>query len=85
MKARTMRKTGSSSRKRKPEEGLAREYRFDYAKSKANRFAKRVRRDAVVVILDSDVAAVFRDPKQVNALLRATIAAVQKRRRGRAG
>lgn len=30
----------------------------------------------MVVVLDEDVAAVFRDPKRVNALLRATIAAL---------
>lgn len=61
-------------------EGLAREYRFDYRKSRANRFAREIARDAVVVVLDSDVAEVFRDPKRVNSLLRATIAAVDSRR-----
>jgi hypothetical protein len=80
MKARTTKKAGNSRRKRIAEEGLAHEYGFDYSKSKPNRFARRVGRDAVVVVLDSDVAEVFHDPKQVNALLRATIAAVKKRR-----
>src|SRR5258707_1316596 len=65
--------------------GLAPEYRFDYRKSKTNRFARRIRQDAVVVDLDSDVAEVFRDPKRVNAFLRATIAAIEKRRSRRAG
>ena len=64
---------------------LAREYRFDYRKAKPNRFARRVRRDAVVVVLDDDVAEVFRDSKRVNALLRATIAAVQKQGSRRVG
>jgi len=70
---------------RKPVQGLRRDYRFDYSKSKPNRFAGRVRRDAVVIVLDSDVAEVFRESKPVNALLRATIAAVKKRRPRRAG
>jgi hypothetical protein len=61
-------------------EGLEHEYEFDYSKSKPNRFARSVGQDAVVVVLDSDVAEVFDDPKRVNALLRATIAAVTKGR-----
>ncbi|HEX6852690.1 MAG TPA: hypothetical protein VF139_14940, partial [Candidatus Polarisedimenticolaceae bacterium] len=59
--------------------------RLDYSKAKPNRFAGRVSRDAVVIILDPDVAKVFRDSKRVNDLLRATIAAVEKPRRRRAG
>ena len=65
--------------------GLKREYRFDYRKSKPNRFAKLLSHDAVVVVLDSDVSAVFRDAKRVNSLLRATIAAVTRRSSRRAG
>lgn len=64
---------------------LAPKYRFDYSKSKPNRFARQVARNAVVVVLDPDVAAVFRDPKMVNSLLRATIAALKKRGSRRAG
>jgi uncharacterized protein (DUF4415 family) len=58
---------------------MAREYRFDYSKSRPNRFATRFPKDAVVVVLDSDVAKVFRDPKRVNKVLRATIAALKKK------
>ncbi len=72
-------------RRQEAQEGLAREYRFDYSKSRPNRFARKVAKDAVVVVLDSDVAEVFRDSKRVNSLLRATIAAVHKRRGRRAG
>jgi len=64
---------------------MAPEYRFDYTKSRPNRFAKQLQRGALVVVLDPDVAKVFRDAKQVNALLRATIAAVEKPRSRRAG
>jgi hypothetical protein len=63
---------------------VADEYRFDYRKSKSNRFAGALARDAVVIVLDPDVARVFRDSRRVNALLRATIAAVEKPRPRRA-
>jgi hypothetical protein len=63
----------------------AREYRFDYSRSRPNRFARQTARNAVVVVLGPDVAAVFRDPKRVNALLRATIAALKKPGSRRAG
>ncbi len=70
-KARRGKKAGPS------EYDLAPEYRFDYSKAKRNRFAHAPERDSVVVVLDPDVARVFRDSKKVNALLRATIAAVR--------
>lgn len=83
MSAKTSNKRPASRRKGQRE--LAREYRFDYGKSRANRFARRVPRDAVVIVLDSDVAKVIRDPKRINATLRATMTAGQKRRRRRSG
>ena len=52
---------------------LAPEYRFDYSKSRPNRFAGRVEQDAIVVVLDPDVAEVFQDPVRVNSVLRAAI------------
>lgn len=85
MSVKTTSRARASNGKTRSESDLASEYRFDYTKSKPNRFARRMRRDAVVVVLDEDVAAVFRDPERVNALLRATIAAVEKPRRRRAG
>ena len=85
MNAKTTKRARASSGRRQATGELAREYRFDYGKSKPNRFARRVDRDAVVVVLDADVAKVFRDPQRVNSLLRATIAAVERRRSRRAG
>ena len=85
MNAKTMKKARGASGHRPVRGDLAREYRFDYRKSRTNRFARRIAKDAVVVILDPDVSDVFRDPKRVNSLLRATIAAVEKRRARRAG
>ena len=35
------------------------EYRFDYSHAKPNRFASRMKRPVVAVVLESDVAAVF--------------------------
>ena len=68
-----------------PGDSVAAEYRLDYAKSRPNRFADRVAQDAVVIVLDPDVAAVFNDSERVNALLRATIAALPRRRSRKAG
>ena len=85
MNAKTMKKANGPKPAKSGVNGMAREYRFDYKKSRPNRFAAQLRRDAVVVVLDSDVAKVFRDAEQVNALLRATIAAVEKPRSRRAG
>ncbi len=52
---------------------MLREYRFDYGKAKANRFASRAGQVIRAVILDPDVAAVFSTPGSVNAVLRALI------------
>jgi hypothetical protein len=85
MNAKTTKKARSSRGRKGPRDELATEYRFDYRKSKGNRFARQVAKDAVVVVLDPDVAKVFHDSKRVNSLLRATIAAVDKPRSRRAG
>ena len=77
MSAKTMKKR-RGPKNRHAAGDLASEYRFDYAKSRPNRFARQIAKNAVVVVLDPDVAAVFRDPKRVNSLLRATIAALKK-------
>lgn len=69
-KRRRTRKTGG------PDDDLAAEYRFDRSKAKPNRFAEALGEDTVVVVLDPDVARVFRDSRRVNALLRAAIAAM---------
>jgi len=41
-------------------DGLKSEYRFDYAKAKPNRFASKMSGDTVAVVLDPDVAAIFK-------------------------
>ena len=54
---------------------MRREYRFDYKKAKPNRFAKQMAPDRIAVVLDPDVAAVFKSSESVNNLLRSLIAA----------
>ena len=60
---------------------LKREYRFDYSKSKPNRFASRVNQQRTVVVLDPDIAEVFTTPESVNNILRALIAVMPQNQR----
>lgn len=60
---------------------MRREYRFDYRKARPNRFAARLKDGTVVVVLDPDVASVFRSSESVNALLRSVISALPERKR----
>jgi hypothetical protein len=53
---------------------LREEYRFDYARARPNRFASEFGQGRVVVVLDDDIAQVFRTPEAVKAVLRALIA-----------
>ena len=99
----------ASRGKRIMRDEIQREYRFDYAKSRPNRFVTvrkdkktsddvrpeykradfkklergkyyaRMRANCNVVVLDPDVAAVFRSPEAVNSLLRSVIKALPKR------
>jgi hypothetical protein len=58
------------------EEDLRKEYRFDYRRAKPNRFASRFKPGSVAVVLDPDVASVFRTSESVNGLLRSVISAI---------
>ncbi|HVZ17455.1 MAG TPA: hypothetical protein VG897_10090, partial [Terriglobales bacterium] len=52
-------------------------YRFDYTKARPNRFASRLAQTgAVAVVLDPDVASVFRSSEVVNNFLRSAIEAM---------
>jgi hypothetical protein len=57
------------------------EYRFDYTQARPNRFASRMGRETVTVVLDPDVAAVFKTADSVNELLRSVIAALPAKAR----
>ena len=56
------------------------EYQFDYSQAKPNRFASRMTRPVVAVVLESDVAAVFDSSAKVNAQLRSAISARKRRK-----
>jgi hypothetical protein len=49
------------------------EYRFDYKASRPNRFASRMKGNTVAVVLDPDVASVFKTSASVNRTLRSAI------------
>ena len=57
---------------------LREHYDFDYSRSRPNRFAAQVADAAVAVVLDPDVAAVFRSSEAVNKFLRSAISAMPK-------
>ena len=64
-------KNSTRAKRAKPSDRdeLRPEYRFDYAKSRPNRFAKEMK-SAIVVVLDPDVAKLFPDGRTVNEALR---------------
>jgi hypothetical protein len=54
-------------------------YQFDYSQAKQNRFASRLKRPVVAVVLESDVA-IFDSSAKVNAQLRSAISARKRRK-----
>jgi hypothetical protein len=65
-----------STRKKASRDQMRREYRFDYRKARPNRFAPLMKGRTVAVVLDPDVASVFRSSESVNSLLRSVISAL---------
>ncbi len=61
------------AKRRTPARAMRAEYRFDYAKSRPNRFAARMKDGVVAVVLDPDVASAFPTPASVNAALRSLL------------
>ena len=57
-------------------EDLSAEYRFDYKKAKPNRFAVRMKDEPLVVLIEPDIAKIFKSSEQVNKALRALISAM---------
>ncbi len=63
-----------SDQTQNPDDELSDEYCFDYQKAKPNRFAARSEtKKLAIVVLDEDVAQVFKTPESVNKVLRALI------------
>jgi hypothetical protein len=58
--------------------GLRAEYRFDYTKAKPNRFAQQIPPRSTAILLDPDVARVFKNAESVNSVLRALMATMPK-------
>lgn len=54
------------------------EYDFDYSKAKPNRFARNQADGSLVVLLEPDIARVFRTPEDVKNVLRALIATMPR-------
>ncbi len=71
-----MRKISVSKKDKTLRDSMRKEYRFDYRRAKPNRFAEKMPKGAVAVVLEPDVAAVFNSSEAVNALLRSVIAAL---------
>lgn len=49
------------------------EYEFDYRQAKPNRFAAGLKKGGRMVVLEPEVAEVFRNSQDVNAVLRALL------------
>jgi hypothetical protein len=55
---------------------MRKHHRFDYQKAKPNRFSGRFGGEAIAVVLDPDVAAVFTTSEEANQALRVLIDAL---------
>ena len=76
-----MKKTLARKKEQAKQEKLGSEYRFDYRKSKPNRFTAKMSEDAIAVVLEPDIAAIFKSSKTVNALLRSIVSAMPQSNR----
>ena len=79
-----MKKTSSSKSRSDKSEDMLPEYNFDYSKAKPNRFAGRISKERLVVLLDPDVSQVFTTPESVNTVLRALVTALPERTKRKA-
>ena len=79
-----MKKTSARKKKTVKRDELSSEYRFDYSQSKPNRFAAKMSEGTVAIVLEPDVAAVFKSSETVNALLRSIISAIPSSKRSSA-
>jgi hypothetical protein len=75
-----MKSTSPAKPRVKRANGLRAEYRFDYTKAKPNRFAQRTQPGSIGILLDPDVARVFKSAESVNAILRALMVTMPSRR-----
>lgn len=71
-----MKKPSTAKAQGNKSEDMLPEYNFDYKKSRPNRFAGRMSKERIVVLLDPEVSEVFTTPESVNTVLRALITAM---------
>lgn len=71
-----MKKTESDKHRLAATDAMRPEYRFDYRKSRLNRFTGRLDKGRLIVLLDPDVSKVFTTPESVNKALRALMTAI---------
>lgn len=71
-----MKRTSNAKSRRAASNDMRSEYDFDYRKARRNRFATRMDKSRLVVVLDPDIAKVFTTPESVNSILRALIKAM---------
>jgi len=71
-----MKKTSARKKAQAISEDMHREYRFDYKKAKPNHFVEEIGVGTIAVLLDPDVALVFKSSESVNTLLRSVIVAL---------
>jgi uncharacterized protein (DUF4415 family) len=76
-----MKNTSRPKTKAKPTEDLQPEYKLNYAAAKPNRFAGATQPGAVAILLDPDVAEVFKNGNSVNEVLRALLTTMPSRRK----
>ena len=57
---------------------LREEYDFDYRKAKPNRFAAKLQDGGRMVVLEPEIAAVFQNSQEVNAVLKALLQTMPK-------
>ncbi len=73
-----LKKEQVSNQKQDNDEDMLPEYHFDYTQAHPNRFAPGVEEGSLVVVLEPDIAEVFKTPDSVKNVLRAIIATMPK-------
>jgi hypothetical protein len=73
-----MKKAPASGKPPDDSDDIQPEYHFDYRKARPNRFAQPIEDGSLVVVLEPDIAQVFRTPESVKKVLRALIETMPK-------
>ncbi len=68
-----MKRTPSETPAAEAADDLLPEYDFDYSKARPNRFVPHPAEKGRTIVLDPDIATIFKSSESVNAVLRALI------------